>query len=524
MDYRTGDVRAYVGSAGYYRDSMRSRRFEPKFDAAGVGMRQPGSAFKPVIYATAFEKKVLDPGSLLLDVTTQFNRAEHWMPHDADNLERGPVLVRQALQMSLNIPAIRALQRVGNAAVANEAKKMGLTFEGGKQAFLNAGLAGALGTVEVSPLDLTTAYATIANGGVHMPTRMILEIDDQNGNVVWKAPDTGTRALSAAAAYQVTDILRGNTDPSINPIWAAHTSIHNGPGGSRRPAAVKTGTANDAKDLGTYGYLPAPAKDSSPAWVVGVWMGNSDHSTPRTSNPAISLTGAAPLWRSVVRQLSQGTPVAQFQPPKQGLVRATIDAWSGGAPGPWTHQTRTELFRTGTQPGAKGGIDPPGLLYSASCGGWGVDPVKAELGPSAWDGADANWLARARRGVGVAGPSGTRTAFFWGRTGWGGRLAGQCAPPPAKPKPGPPGNGNGNGNGNGPGNGGGNGKGNGGGGNGGPPGPGGSPAPGGGGGTGTGGQGMATPVGWLAAATAPADGTDHDDRRTADPPAIVMPT
>ena len=130
IDYRTGDVRAYVGSAGYYLDGLRSRRFEPKFDAAGVGFRQPGSAFKPVLYATAFERKVLTPGSLLLDITTHFDRAEHWAPKDADGLERGPVLVRQALQMSLNIPAIRALQRVGNAAVADQAAKMGLRVPG----------------------------------------------------------------------------------------------------------------------------------------------------------------------------------------------------------------------------------------------------------------------------------------------------------------------------------------------------------------------------------------------------------
>ena len=171
-----------------------------------------------------------------------------------------------------------------------------------------------------------------------------------------------------------------------------------------------------------------------------MWLGNSDHSMPRSSNPAISLTAAAPLWRSVVRQLTNGQPVTDFQPPK-GLVRARIDAWSGGAPGPWTRQTRTELFRVGTQPGAKGEIDQPGLLYSASCGTWVVDPLKAELGPRSWDPDVANWLARARSGVGVLGPLGSRTAYFWGRTGWGGPLAGGCFAPPSdagsRKRPGP---------------------------------------------------------------------------------------
>ncbi len=125
IDYRTGDVRAYVGSGGYYRDSIASRKFNPKYDAAGVGTRQPGSAWKPILYATAFERRALTPGSLLLDITTEFAPAANWAPKDADQLDRGPVLVRDALQMSLNVPAIRALERTGSEAVAKQATKLG---------------------------------------------------------------------------------------------------------------------------------------------------------------------------------------------------------------------------------------------------------------------------------------------------------------------------------------------------------------------------------------------------------------
>ena len=114
LDYRTGDVLAYAGSAGYSRDDLASAKFSPKFDAAGDGSRQPGSAFKPILYASAFDSRRLTPGSLLLDITTKFDVRQDWVPRDADQLERGPVLVRKALQYSLNIPAIRALQRVGN--------------------------------------------------------------------------------------------------------------------------------------------------------------------------------------------------------------------------------------------------------------------------------------------------------------------------------------------------------------------------------------------------------------------------
>ncbi len=438
IDYRTGDVRAYVGSAGYNADNLRSAKFDPKFDAAGVGARQPGSAWKAVLYATAFDRKVLTPGSLLLDITTDFAPAKHWAPRDADQRDRGPVLVRDALQQSLNIPAIRALERVGSAAVARTATAMGIRFRGGPKSFEAAGLAGAIGTVEVTPLDLTTAYATIANGGVHLPTRMVLEVKDRDGNVVWKAPEPeGQRAISAQAAYLVTDILAGNTDPSQNPIWAKHLELRNGAHGKRRPAAVKTGTSNEARDLSTYGFLAPPDKSSAPAWVVGIWMGNSDGSTPHARRPATSLTAAAPLWRLFMKQVSNGDPVARFDRPPH-IKSRRIDAFSGGSPGPWTRATTHELFIAGTQPGARHEIDQAGLLYTRACGRWAVDPLKAELGPAAWNGDVRDWMRRARAGVGVRGKLGSRTGYLLGRHSWGGPIDGPCPTPKPTPTPSAP--------------------------------------------------------------------------------------
>jgi membrane peptidoglycan carboxypeptidase len=432
IDYRTGDVLAYSGSAGYYQDKLASKKFEPKYDAAGDGARQPGSAFKPIVYASAFDARKLTPGSLLLDITTEFGKG--WRPRDADQLDRGPVLVRKALQYSLNVPAIRALQRVGNEAVAARAEKFGIRFTGGTDGFLQSGLAGAIGTVEVRPIDLTSAFGAIANGGVRMPPRMILEVRDASGNPVYTAPKPkGVRAVSAQAAFLVTDILSGNTQPAQNPIWSAALELRNGPKGQHRPAAVKTGTANDARDLATYGFLAPPKDPKAPAIAVGIWMGNSDHSNPKSKKPATSLTAAAPLWRAFVRDLTAKQPIAKFGIPK-GMVQARIDAWTGGRPGPWTRDTVTEWFISGTQPGASKAIDPNGLLYSRSCGGWRVDPVKAELGPRAWDDDVSNWLSRARRGVGVVGPFDSKTAYFWQRSGWGGPLLGTCAPRP-KPQP-----------------------------------------------------------------------------------------
>ena len=472
LDYKAGHVLAYVGSGGYYREDLASPEFEPKYDAAGDATRQPGSAFKPIVYATGFEERNLTPGSLLLDITTEFDkRDDGWAPLNADRADRGPVLVRHALQYSLNIPAIRALQRIGNEAVAAQAEKLGINFKGGTTAFLQSGLAGAIGTVEVRPLDLTAAYGALANGGQYLPPQMILEIRDASGKVVYKAPDPEPRqAISPETAYLVTDILAGNTDPRQNPSWAAATAIQNGPNGSRRPAAVKTGTANDARDLATYGYLPPPRQEGLPGLAVGIWMGNSDHSSPDAEKAATSLTAAAPLWRAYVRDVSREWPVVNFQRPDT-IVRAEIDKWSGGQPGPWTHQRTTEIFAKGTEPGSANAVDAPGLLYSVSCGLWQVDPIKAELGPSEWDADVADWVRRARQGVGVEGEYEAKTTYRRGESSWGGQLVGNCVrfrfgsspggdsspavvpaiATPAAAQPAPrPGNGNGNGRGNAP--------------------------------------------------------------------------
>jgi membrane peptidoglycan carboxypeptidase len=443
LDYRTGDVLAYVGSAGYYRDDMRSRRFEPKFDVLSQGYRQPGSAWKPIVYATAFDRHKLTPSSLLLDVTTGF--ARRWAPHDADRRERGPVLVREALQWSLNIPAIRALDRVGSKAVAAQAERMGIRLPGGAEFFRQAGLSAAIGTVEVRPLDLTAAYGVLANGGRLAPPRTILTVDGPDGQPVWSAgkPDS-EEVLDPRAAFLVTEIIAGNTDPKQNPVWARVLRLGNGPGGKRRPAAAKTGTTNETLDYATYGFLAPPKDPKAPGVVVGVWMGNSDHSESRGGGrEVISLDGPARVWQAFMRDYTRSLPISQFQPP-DGLVRARIDAWTGGKPGPWTRLTTTAWFIKGTQPGTKRAVDKAGLMYVRSCGGWRIDLTKAEP-ERAWHDDVLDWMRRARSGSGRFGRYKTATAYLPGRSGWGGLMLGSCAPPPDDPCRAGPGNGNGNG-------------------------------------------------------------------------------
>jgi membrane peptidoglycan carboxypeptidase len=440
LDYKTGDVLAYVGSGGYYRDDLSSHKFDPKYDVAGVGYRQPGSAFKPVVYATAFDQRKMTPATVLLDVTTPFGRT--WDPKDADLLERGPVRARKALQYSLNIPAIRAIGRVGPAAVDQAAARGGLTFPQGSNALELAGLAGAIGTVEVHQIELTAMYGAFGNGGVVAEPRMILSVTNSSGNVVYDAGDPIKHPVwSPQAAFLMANILEGNTNPRDNLDWGPRFQLNNGPGGAYRPAALKTGTTNDVRDMSAYGLLPKPNDPKQPAIALGVWMGNSNHTPPSKGTAAIfSSDGPGEVWHAFLRDYMRGKPVAEFARPSKGLVQQTTDAFSGGRPGPWTRSTVSEWYIQGTEPSSQNPVDPPGLLYTRQCGGYYVDPVQVENpgAPQTWVDAARDWARRAARGPGVASSRfGTRTTYLRGQGSWGGPIipSGPCVAPTPKPVP-----------------------------------------------------------------------------------------
>jgi membrane peptidoglycan carboxypeptidase len=169
-----------------------------------------------------------------------------------------------------------------------------------------------IGTLVVHPIDLLGAYGTAANGGVLMPRTMITSVVDADGKSIYplKAdPPAGKRVVSKQAAYIITDILAGNTEVKVNPFWAKH-AIYDGK--TRRPAAYKTGTTNDNKDVAAYGYLAPPADPDEPALAVGIWMGNSDSSP---NDGKLSLDTSAPLWSAILTDISRGTPIAKFKPP-----------------------------------------------------------------------------------------------------------------------------------------------------------------------------------------------------------------
>ena len=241
IDYRTGEVLAYAGSASY--TSKGNKKFQPQFDVLADGWRQPGSAIKPIDYVIGIDDKTLTAATMFMDVTTNFGGG--FTPTQADKLERGPVRLRSALQFSLNIPAIKATIMSGLDHVFERTKEFGLTYPKTALPVLSMGI----GTLEVHPIDLLGAYGTIANGGVlhaapghqHDPRR-------RRHDVYWPtAKDTpkGTRVISAGAAYIVTDIMAGNTDKKVNPFWGKWAIYDKGRRAGRPPTrpARRTTTA-----------------------------------------------------------------------------------------------------------------------------------------------------------------------------------------------------------------------------------------------------------------------------------------
>jgi membrane peptidoglycan carboxypeptidase len=426
IDYQTGQLLAYVGSADYYATNA-SAKFQPQFDVVGQGWRQVGSAFKPFNYVVGINDHTMTASTMFMDVTTNFGN--NYIPTDADNLERGPVRMREALEFSLNLPAVRALAYNGVSHVFETAKQFGMVFQSTQP---QAGLSLTLGTQEVHPVDFVTAWATLANQGHYTGHTAVLAIKGPSGSDLVSPYQTpaGTQVVSQQAAYIITDILAGNTNPKVNPFWGAFKLT--AATGVRRPATLKTGTNNDARDLNAYGYIAPPSTAErlagQYALAAGAWNGNSDNSLVSTAkSPLFSIDVTTFVWQGFMDEATKAWKVDQFAQPA-GIVTATVDAFSGMAPGPYTTKKISELYIAGTQPtqidDTKVGVQieqETNTLWQAGCFGTPVtrgylnlDNVEAAM--PAWQAADRGWLARAARGAGVLGGPGpirTRTAYFY---------------------------------------------------------------------------------------------------------------
>jgi penicillin-binding protein 1A len=432
IDYRTGQVLASAGSAGY-NVSTKDKHFSPQYDVMFDAYRQPGSSIKPLGYITGLDDHTMTAATTFMDVVTEFEPG--WFPADADRLERGPVRLRSALQFSLNIPAIKSAYINGLDHLFAQYKNFGLQFLDGTTPTASM----AIGTLEIHMIDLLGAYGAIANTGVLMPRQVILQLKDHDGNVVYPKPEdkpVGKKVASPQASYIISNILEGNTIKSVNAYWATWQILEKG---VRRPATVKTGTTDENKDIDAFGYVAPPKDPDQPAIAVGVWLGNSDATA---INPVTSVSSSEPLWSEIMTEVTKGTPIAKFERPN-GIVDQKVDAFSGMLPGPGTQQTFNELFIKGTQDSLRRDdmhvqkqIDKAtGMLWQDGCTGpqvtgYFLDFSQMEPRFPQWQKYTEEWAARAAKGPGVrGGPRRTPTSYFFdgflvpfGRT-WGGKFA-----------------------------------------------------------------------------------------------------
>jgi penicillin-binding protein 1B len=316
IDPRSGAILAYVGGRDYSSS---------QFDRAGRAQRQTGSAFKPVVYATAFEDRLASPTSLLEDAPLTVALAgREWSPQNSDSEFRGWVTVRTALEDSLNVPTARLGMYVGLPRVVEVARDLGI------ESRLQPVPALALGAFEVTPVELATVYATLAGGGVRRETYGLEAVLDRDGKEVEGRPlAEPQRALSPEATYLLTSILQGVIDRGTGSSARLQ--------GMTDPLAGKTGTTNDRRDSWFAGFSPDRA--------TLVWVGYDDNSTTRLSGARAAL----PIWARFTYKVRPpgGYPTI---PQPAGVATAVIDPQSGELATDDCPQVLTEVFRQGEMP------------------------------------------------------------------------------------------------------------------------------------------------------------------------------
>ncbi len=308
----TAQVLAMVGSIDYYDNSI-----DGQVNVA-TSPRQPGSSIKPVVYATAFANG-WTPASPIWDgpVVYRLDSGGNYQPHNVTGRYYGALRLRTSLANSLNIPAIKLLQQVGIPRVLTTAKALGI--ESWRNPPETYGLSLTLGGYEVPLIELTHAFATIANGGAYVPLAPIMDIRDSAGRVMFKAepPDPPHYAIPPSAAYQIANVL---SDTRVRQLIFGRNS----PLDTSQPTAVKTGTTDNYRDNLTAGFTPYLA--------VGIWVGNSDGKALRNS---LAYRSATPIFHDIFETIWANPnlfptlgyvnePLPQGFTPPPGIITAPV--------------------------------------------------------------------------------------------------------------------------------------------------------------------------------------------------------
>jgi membrane peptidoglycan carboxypeptidase len=311
IDFHNGAIRTLLGNI----DPNNPQNGQ--FDVAADGYRQPGSSFKPFIYATAFAHGV-SPGMPVYDTPLTIQLCcglPSYSPQNYDQRFHGLVSYRYALQNSFNVPAVKLLMQTGVDQALHTAQVMGINSYVGTPNYTMV-----LGTLGVHLLDQTSAYGAFANGGVRVLPHAVDTVTDVQGHVIYHFVPHGQRVISKQVAYMMTNVLSDNKsrlyeffDCNVLQLYSnSKQQCLAGNRGTVRSAAAKTGTSNDFKDNWTVGYTTD--------YVMGVWAGNNDNSAMVN---VTGVDGAAPIWHDSMLLAEQGRPITGFANPG-GVVQKTV--------------------------------------------------------------------------------------------------------------------------------------------------------------------------------------------------------
>ncbi|MDH4162426.1 MAG: PBP1A family penicillin-binding protein [Nitrospirota bacterium] len=311
----TGHILAMVGGRDYA---------ESQFNRAWQALRQPGSAFKPVVYAAAIEKGYSAVDRLTdAPLTVKLDGKNTWMPENFTRTFQGSVTLRKALAQSLNVPTVRLLADIGMEDAVRFAKKLGINSALKEVPSL------ALGSSDITLLELTSVYATFANQGIRLDPVAIIQITDSTGRILYSNEPAPVQAMRPETAYIITNLLKGVVERGTG--WKAREL--------GRPVAGKTGTTNDYRDAWFIGYTPTLA--------AGVWVGYDDQRS--LGSKATGARAALPLWMTFMKQALRGTEPADFPVPAN-IIFKNIDPRSGLLSSEQCTVSLREAFLPGTEP------------------------------------------------------------------------------------------------------------------------------------------------------------------------------
>ena len=314
LDPQNGQIKAMVG--GYDYDVSQ-------FNRAVQAKRQPGSAFKPILYVAALEQGY-KPTDILMDEPMIYEDPQTRKPWTPQNFNRefsGPVTLRKALEKSLNVPTVRLLQNVGIGTCISMAKRLGI--ESALQPYLSI----ALGTSEVTLLELTSAYATFAAQGVYSKPMMITRVYDRNGRILEDHQPDQKIVLDEISAFLITYLLEGVVQSGTGKIARQ----------LNRPLSAKTGTTDDYSDAWFVGY--------SPEVVTGVWVGHDNRIS--IGQGETGARAAGPIWVSFMQKVLENRALTYFPVPQEIIFR-DIDALTGEPATSETLEVVEEAFRKGS--------------------------------------------------------------------------------------------------------------------------------------------------------------------------------